>query len=331
MAAVRERRRDRARAPVRIVGIVPEPDVSDAFEELARLGLDGAAYAAPIDGARGSDGGVGFAAHDLVTPASVMKVQVALAVEHAIATGRLDGARPCTVPAGPRTPGPTGLSLMQDAATLSVRDLVTAMVTISDNVATDVLLELVGLDEVNRITRALGLERTLVTASLRSMLDAIARDAGFGDFEALAAHDPTASGALSDDEVARRVERSAPLDPMRGTRTTAAEAVSLLQAIWTDRAGSAPACRRVRAVMSRQLSTSRIASGFDPSSQVAAKSGALLGVVRNEVGVVTSAGAATVAVAVFTRRPHASAAAPAEIDAAIGRVARRLVDEIRGG
>ena len=77
--------------------------------------------------------------------------------------------------------------------------------------------------------------------------------------------------------------------------------VGLLQAIWSDAAAPAQACRRVREAMGRQLAMTRIASGFDD----------------------------TVQVAVFTRKDPGSVAQPGAIDAAIGRIARSLVDELR--
>jgi beta-lactamase class A len=298
-----------------------------AEDLVSDLGLVGTAYAAPVAGGPG----VGFHEDVLVTPASVMKVQVALAVEHLISTGALDGAAPRVVPARRRTPGPTGMSLMRDAVSISVRDLVVAMLTISDNVATDELLAVAGLDEVNRATALLGLTRTRVTSDIHTMLEDVAREVGFQDFDALAAHDPSTDGPPSEDEVARRIAQSAPFDPTCGTRTTASEAVALLQAIWSDRAGTPEACRGVRDAMARQLVRARIASGFDRTVTVAAKSGALLGVVRNEAGVVTFPDGAAFAVAVFTRRPAGNAAEPARIDACIGQVARQLVDVLRAG
>ena len=105
--------------------------------------------------------------------------------------------------------------------------------------------------------------------------------------------------------------------------------VALLQAIWSDAAAPAQACRRVREAMGRQLAMTRIASGFDDNVRVAAMSGALLGVVRNEVGVVTFPDGTAYAVAVFTRKDPGSVAQPGAIDAAIGRIARSLVDELR--
>jgi beta-lactamase class A len=294
-----------------------------AREMFDELGVCGAAYAAPISGR-----GIGLHAGNLVTPASVGKIQIALAVEDAIATGALDGMQQRTLPAQPRTAGPVGISLLRDEVRMSVRDLVTLMLTISDNVATDELIALVGVDRINRLTAGLGLTSTRITGDLRSLLDDIAGEAGFADYPALAIHDPT-TGPPSLAQVQRRLHRSSALDPTRGWSTTAADTVRLLQAIWTDTAASSAACVAVRQGMAGQLTRHRIASGFGPDVTVAAKSGGLMGLVRNEAGVVSFPDHRQYAVAVFTRSTPATTTDPAHIDTGIGRIARTLIDELR--
>jgi beta-lactamase class A len=74
---------------------------------------------------------------------------------------------------------------------MSVCDLVVAMLTISDNAATDELVAIVGLDEINRIVSELGLGQTVITADLRQTLDAVARDVGLRDYQTLVAHQPS--------------------------------------------------------------------------------------------------------------------------------------------
>ncbi|MGC4111920.1 MAG: serine hydrolase [Nocardioides sp.] len=261
-----------------------------------------------------------------VSPASVIKVLVAQAALNACADGSLDPSAPRRLPATARTPGPVGLSLMSDDVVLSLRDLVVLMLTISDNVATDAVVEAVGLDAVNGLARRLGLSGTLMTADLRTMLDDMAVDAGFDDFAALEAYEPQGPGDPDSDEVRRRLASSAALDPTRGTRTTARDSVRLLQSIWRDEAGPGQACAEVRRRMAQQLTRHRIASGFPPGVAVAAKSGGLMGVVRNEVGVVRLPDGAAYAVAVFTRTDPGTRADPRSIDAAIGTVSARAVD-----
>ncbi len=273
--------------------------------------------------------GVGVREHELVSPASVMKIQVALAVESLIDEGVVKAKdRRIMLPAH-RTPGPVGMSMMHDEVVMSVRDLVTAMLTISDNVATDELIDVVGLDYINQLTQGLGLNQTWVASNLSQMLDDIASEVGFTHYQGLADHEPERDGAPSLSEIARRIERSTALDPTRGTRTTPHDMVALLKAVWTDRATTPRACAAVRNLMSHQLTRTRIASGFDSSVTVAAKSGALLKVVRNEVGVVALPDGSAFAVAVFTRQHLGDAIDGAQIDASIGRVARSLVDELR--
>ncbi|HEY9291126.1 MAG TPA: serine hydrolase [Microlunatus sp.] len=262
-----------------------------------------------------------------VTPASVMKVQVALAASLAMESGRIDGRHRVRLDQRTRTPGPVGLSLMDDPAELSLRDLQVLMMTISDNVATDAVIRAVGLPEINDLTRRLGLTNTRVTDDLQSMLDGMAVDVGFEDYAALVAHDPATAGPPNHAELTARIVHSAALDPARGSRTTAADMVRLLSRIWTDEVGSAAAAARVRRLMRNQLTRHRIASGFGPGVQIAAKSGGLMGIVRHEVGVVTEPDAGSYAIAIFTRREPGSPTEPKDIDAAIGRLAARLVEQ----
>lgn len=292
---------------------------------LDELGLTGAAFAAPV----GSGKGVGFGAHELVAPASVMKIQIGLAVENLIASDRLDGNEVRVLSRRRRVPGPAGMSLMRDDVSMSVRDLVVAMLTISDNVATDELINLAGLTEINGLTARLGLARTEILSGLQTQLDAIARDVGFSDYAALAARDPDTEGPRSEPELSAAISTSVGLDPHRWSRTTPAETVLLLRKIWDDTAGPAPACASIRNAMARQLTRQRIASGFDSNVRIAAKSGGLLGVVRNEAGVVTFPDGNAYAVAVFTRNNPPSQTEPAKIDATIGTIARSLISRLQ--
>lgn len=263
-------------------------------------------------------------ADELVTPASVMKVQIALVAASLIESSELDGESRCEVPAGPRTPGPVGMSLMRDKVEMSVRDLLIPMLTISDNVATDALIGRLGLATINAVTRRLEMRQTLIVDDLRTMLDTMAAEVGFTDYVTLSGHDPVANGPPSANEIRARLAASSALDPTRGSRTTPAEMVRLLRAIWADRAGPASACALIRGLMGQQLTRHRIASGFDSRHLVAAKSGGLMGIVRNEVGVVTDPEGRCFAMAIFTSQDSQSTSEPAAIDAAIGHLAHDL-------
>ncbi|MFG3531118.1 serine hydrolase [Streptomyces sp. NPDC047917] len=268
----------------------------------------------------------GLRADEPVVPASVVKVQVALEVETWFADGRLDPSERVTLRAADRTPGPVGISLFDDDAVLSWRDMVILMLTVSDNHTTDVLLRRVGVEAVNVTAARLGLSDTVIESDLQTMLDSVGQDVGRAGWKDSVAWAADASA----DELARADEQllaSRALDPLRGSRTTPRDMVDLLRLIWSDQAGPAVACRRVRAVMARQLTRHRIASGFRRPVQVAAKSGSLVGVVRNEIGVISYPDGRRYAAAVFTRsRPGSDDAA---ISAAIGTATARAVSALR--
>ena len=299
-----------------------------------RAGCEGALCVQPLGvaGGSGEDAGGGSAAEvvlradEPVTPGSVVKVQIALEAETWFADGRLDPREPVTLRAGDRTPGPVGVSLFADDAVLTWRDMVVLMLTIGDNPTTDALLGRIGVDAVNAAAARLGLTGTFMTSDLRTMLDAIGRDIGRTGWSDAVAWSATASPR----DLARSDELlvAAPtLDPARGTRTTPRDMAALLRLIWTDRAGPAPACARVRATMAHQLTRHRIAAGFRRPVSVAAKSGGLAGLVRNEIGVIRYPDGSRYAAAVFTRsRPGADEAA---VNAAIGAAAAEAVATLR--
>ncbi len=295
-------------------------DIGKVFEQ---AGCEGALCVQSLD----DDAEFAWRADQPVTPASVVKVQVALEAETWFADGRLDPAERVTLPAAERTPGPVGISLFDDDAVLSWRDMVVLMLTISDNPATDALLRRVGVESVNATAARLGLTGTLLSCDLRTMIDSIGQDIGCAGWQ----ESVDWAASASPQELARGTERmlaGRALDPARGSRTTPRDMVGLLRLIWTDRAGPAQACARVRSVMARQLTRHRLASGFRSPVRVAAKSGGLVGVVRNEVGVISYPDGRRYAAAVFTR--CAPGSDEFAINTAIGTAAARAVAALRG-
>ncbi|MFE9454161.1 serine hydrolase [Streptomyces sp. NPDC006739] len=280
-------------------------DIRAIFEQ---AGCEDALCVQPLEG----DAEFGLHADKPVVPASVVKVQVALEAETLFVEGRLDPRERVTLSATDRTPGPVGISLFDDDAVLSWRDMVVLMLTISDNHTTDALLRQIGVDALNATATRLGLTGTAIESDLQTMLDSIGQDLGRANWQDLLAW---AAGA-SANEMAQADEKllaSRALDPLQGTRTTPRDMVDLLRLIWTDQAAPAAACERVRAAMARQLTRHRIASGFRLPVRVAAKSGSLVGVIRNEIGVISYPDGRRYAAAVFTR------SLPGSDDAAISR------------
>lgn len=61
----------------------------------------------------------------------------------------------------------------------SIRELLTLMIIVSDNTATNILIDLLGMEEINKIGHDLGLEKTSLE---RKMMDSHAREKGLDNF-----------------------------------------------------------------------------------------------------------------------------------------------------
>lgn len=284
---------------------------------LHAAGCDGCLHVVDID----SGAAVGLHPHQLAVAASVFKVAVALELYRQAETEGLALTEQVRVDAENRTTGPSGLSNMQDSAILSLRDMASLMLEISDNTSTDVIIARVGLERVNATLQALGLSDTVIVNDLGGLINSIAEDAAVPNLDAL--------WALPEAERNERLERCRALHPEYATRTTPFDMTRLLQRIWHDEAAPSAACSEVRQLMGRQTSQ-RIAVGFPNGISVHAKSGSLMGRTRNEIGVVTYPDGQRYAVAVFTRAYKWAGRQPA-IDQAIGAVAALAVEQLRAG
>jgi beta-lactamase class A len=296
----------------------------DEFGPLfARTGCRGWLCVADIDG----PGEISAGGDEPVVAASVFKVAVALEVFTQAAAGRLDPRRRVRIAPGRATPGPTGLSVFADEAELSVRDLALMMLAVSDNAATDILIDLAGLDAIRATLGSLGLHATIIPGRERDELDSIGQDAGFAGWDDMIRASATFTAA-QDRRIQEGFLRARALSPEHAIRTTAREMATLLRLIWRDEAGPAQACAQVRQLMSHQVTRQRLALGFPRhGTRVAAKSGSLLGIVRNEIGVITMPDGHRYAAAIFTRadRPYDH---EHEIDAVIGTAAARAVEHL---
>ncbi|RSM81091.1 serine hydrolase [Amycolatopsis sp. WAC 01375] len=282
----------------------------------ANAGARGFVHAREVGVPDGPEVGVG--ADDPVVLASVFKIPVAVAFAREVAAGRLDDTERTRVTARYRIGG-IGTAGCADDVEMSWRDLAHFMLTMSDNAATDVVYHRVGQEAVDRVLTDLGLTRTRLIGCCEDLFASVIADLGAkpdDDLEAVfAAATPEQLWKLS------------VLDPERTTASTAREITTLLDAIWTDRAGDPAACERVRAIMAQQIWPHRISSGFPAGVTIAAKTGTLPAV-RNEAGVVTDVDGRRYAVAVFTRAESLADRLPA-VDSAIGEAARLAVAHLR--
>ncbi len=289
-------------------------------------GCDGFLCSRDLDG----DGGVELEADEEVISASVFKVLVALAFFRLVELGELDPIERVRVDPGASLGAPAGLSIFDDEVECSMRDLVSSMLTVSDMIASDVVIDRIGIDRVNALAQELGLSKTVVAMNVSSMFHHLARDVGFESWEALAGHAWEDDGEV--DLAHQRILQAAVCDPTNAmaTRTTARETTELLALIWDGLAGPPEACARVRSLMGKQLQRERIARAFknDGDVRFAGKTGTFGGRYRNEAGVFEFPDGGRYAVSVFTRS-HELYTRPLDIDDAIGEATRIAITEIR--
>lgn len=265
-----------------------------------------------------------------VVLASVFKVLVALEFYAQAHEGLLDPTQRLFIGPDKFTAGGAGISEFLDPVEVSLRDLCGLMLTISDNTATDHLVSVVGLDRINARAALCGCVATVIESDLQTLFDGIGTDMGFADYATYAAAQAGALGEearrLSTDPT--RIDACAAYDARRTNRSTARDMTCLLSAIWTNDAAAPEVCASVRAVMARQFST-RIGRGLPVGVSIAAKTGALTGRVRNEIGVIAHKDGRAFALAVFTRshRPFERAD---DIDAAMAAGAAAAIAALRG-
>ncbi|MCF3965468.1 serine hydrolase [Streptomyces fuscigenes] len=250
---------------------------------------------------------------------SLYKVPLMAAFCRLVDAGDLDPARALTVGPDDRVPGPTGLSLLRDPVTVSLRDLVALMMSISDNTAADAVLRVVGPAAVEDVCRLFGMDGTHVHGGAARTFERLVAETGAGSL----------AGAM--DRVADN-DAAVPegvYDPAYKASSTPGDLARLLRAIWTDEAASREQCRFMRAVMGSQPWHHRLASGFPYDDVTVSGKTGTFGAMRHEAGVVELPGGGAYTAVVFTRAARADRRLP-RADAVIGAAARVAVEELRG-
>ncbi|RPK38298.1 class A beta-lactamase-related serine hydrolase [Streptomyces sp. NBC_01260] len=250
---------------------------------------------------------------------SVYKVPLMVAFCRLADAGRIDPCRRLTLEAADRVAGPTGVSVLHDPVTMSLRDLVTLMMTISDNTAAAAVLRAVGPDVVDAVCRDLGMPDTRIHGGVVSTFSRLVAETGAQSLDAALAR-------VADNDT---VVPAGVYDPAFKASSTPADMARLLRAIWTGEAASDDRCAFMRDVMRRQPWTHRLASGFPYDDVTVYGKTGTFGSLRHEAGVVELADGSTYTAVVFTQAARADSRLP-RADAVIGAAARVAVEELRG-
>ncbi|MBE5974445.1 MAG: serine hydrolase [Paenibacillaceae bacterium] len=109
---------------------------------------------------------VGYREDQSLMAASVIKLYVMAAVFNQFETGKLREDFSLSILKKDCVPSCGALTYLHDGICVTALDLVTLMIIFSDNTATNVLIELLGMDEINRYIKSLGFEKTCLNRKM---------------------------------------------------------------------------------------------------------------------------------------------------------------------
>lgn len=205
----------------------------------------------------------GVRADERVRTASTIKLPIMAAMFNEVEAGRMQWTEEITLRKEDKVSGSGVLaSEFSDGVKLPLRDLMHLMIVMSDNTATNLVIDRVTADVVNRYLDQLGLKQT---RSLRKILGKTNQPDGMSE--------------------AGKVEENKRFG--LGV-STPREMVMLLEKIEHGDIVSTSACKEMLAILKRQRYQEGIARRFD-GTPVASKSGALEAL-RSDVGIVYSKG-----------------------------------------
>ena len=157
--------------PVPVAAAAPVAHGADASSTLeAALRARIAAFDGRVSlHARNLDTGaeVGIAPDERVRTASTIKLPIACAVADLVADGKARWDERLTVTAQTKVSGSGVLSEFTDGETVTLRDAMALMIVVSDNTATNLILDRIGADAVNDYLDRLGLTATRSMRKIR--------------------------------------------------------------------------------------------------------------------------------------------------------------------
>lgn len=248
-----------------------------------------------------------------VPMASLYKLPLAACWSDLVASGTLEPRQRLRMTPDDRAPGPTGIAVLADDVSVSQRDAVRLMLSVSDNAAAERILAIVGLDRLAQWLVARNLTHTAVRRGSRESWGRVTAETGGG-------HAGEAPARLANTDVDVQTSE---YDTLLASVSTAADLTSVLDSLW---AGGHHGW--VRESLRLQAWRHRIGSGF-PHDDVGiyAKTGTL-GRLRHEAAVIEFPHEHRIAVAVLTKSARPETHQP-RVDSAIGRIARLAVTALR--
>lgn len=219
---------------------------------------------------------------DMVFPtASVFKIPVIVEFFRQVDAGTLSLKQQILLSERDKVPGSGVLKELTEGLPVTYKDLLSLMMIVSDNTATDLITEIVGFDNINTAMKSLGLKETHVTRYCRQIL-----------FDLVNINDlPPEEMTL--DVFQKAAEKgdykgSWSLETGDNNVTTPNEMNKLLELIIDGKAASRESCNKILDIMAKCQTGGYRIPKYLPQKEVLLqrKTGSLPGI-RNDVGIIT--------------------------------------------
>ncbi len=261
----------------------------------------------------GEDPAVEVRADDMVPLASVFKLGILVELFRRVDARELSLSSRWAVREEDISPEDDILIALDPGLRLTIRDLATLMIIVSDNTATDILFKRLGLRTINPTLRALGLESTDIfcpnrewyllllgysprfrsrdVGALRRKWERLDSDGRFTEMEWLWRHTRTATREAMLRRI--RAQEASNITDSRAWRLweeatdnlgSARDIVRLLDGIARARVASHASCAEMVRILELQQ-YHRLSLGLPPRTRIANKTGGIAGVV-NDAGII---------------------------------------------
>lgn len=264
----------------------------------------------------------GHQADQLFQMASVFKIPIIVTLMRDVQAGKIRLDQRIPLRYEERVPGSGVLQELDSGAELTVKDLAMLMTIVSDNYATDMVINLVGLENIEKHMRELGLESIHLPQTCWQLLnrcvgmeESSPSPAGFAEYER---REETGDYELLFDVGAPTTENNV---------ATPADLNRLLTMVAKKEILSAASCELILDILRRQQYNSRLPLLLPPGTKVAHKTGTVNGVV-NDAGIIyLPEGKGSIAISVLSRKVEEKQ----EAERTIAKVARAVYDQAMGG
>ena len=307
-------------APTAPSGEEPLPDDLKARVEARLDGLDAISglYAKHLPSGRE----IAVRADRPMNTLSVIKIPVMIQAFRDDAEGRLDLEERYVVGPDQMRRGSGLLQTFAPGIEPTLRGLVTQMIITSDNTATDMVMDLVGIDRVNALLESEGYRETRVRMTTGDLFREVWVRADPAN-AALSHREVFERGFPSDEGAAARTFAFEGDSTVWLGRTTAREMGRMLEQIYGGQLASEAASREMISILQRQFYTSRLPQRVRwQGVGVAHKTGDWPPIAGNDVGILFYEGGPTI-ISVFTNQNTGDFF---ELEATLGLIAEDIVE-----